>query len=217
MKDLEIKRDVVKNQFDKLYRRYKWLLHCASVNPTIEAFDKVIDIEKKLAPLKDNQEIERVCRNLNKSREYRMKNVRKFISQNVISQIDLQAQNLAYFATFTFKPKVLDNTTEDARRQRIRRLIKKYAINGVCNIDFGKTTEREHYHAVLLMSKSNAIEMQKKAEKNGFVNLQIIRTTDNDITRLTKYINKLSYHALKDCEKHLDGSYRCFYYKSFAK
>lgn len=208
MKDLEIKRSIVKAKIDKTYRRYKWQLHKGNY---LEA-DK---LEKELAPLFNDKEIDRVMYNLNKSRYYRLEKVHDFISKNITARMDLEAQKLAYFATFTFNNKILESTTEDARRQRIRRLIKSYTLAAVCNIDFGRTTEREHYHAIILADKEQAQQMQKKAEKNGFVSLFPIRTTKQDITRLTKYINKLSYHAIKDTEQHFAGAYRCFYYNSF--
>lgn len=214
MQDLEMKRFIVREKIDKLVRQYHYQLHLTSVNPTIEQFDKVQQLENKLAPLKDEKDIQRVCRNLNKSREYRLQNVRRFIKQYIVSKIDLDARKLAYFVTFTFSDKTLNSTSEDGLRQRIRRLLKKHCISAVCNIDFGKKTERLHYHAVILAYEFEALNLQKRAEKNGFVSLFRIRTTDNDITRLTKYINKLSYHAIKDTEKHFNGSYRCFYYKS---
>lgn len=103
-----------------------------------------------------------------------------------------------YFYTFTFTDDILNSTNEQTRRKYISRFLK--GSNYVANIDFGKNTQREHYHAVA--------DVLFEDYPYGFFNRKEIRLQFNDLgectttRRLSKYVAKLSFHALKDTTKH---------------
>lgn len=95
----------------------------------------------------------------------------------------------AYFITLTFRDDVLDNTTEDTRRQFVRRFLKQHATDYVANIDYGKTTEREHYHAIT--------NCDINQWPYGFSLSKAIAPNIESEKRLPVYITKLTHHALK--------------------
>lgn len=99
----------------------------------------------------------------------------------------------AYFITLTFRDDVLDNTTEDTRRKYVRRFLKEHSSEYVANIDYGKTTEREHYHAITNCNIENW--------PYGFSNSKPIAPNLESETKLPMYITKLTHHALKKTVK----------------
>jgi hypothetical protein len=98
----------------------------------------------------------------------------------------------AYFLTLTFTDHTLASTTEKTRRIYVSRYLKEISSYYVANIDYGKTTQREHYHAVINMphSKIKWLYGHSLAKK--------IRDREIDNTRTSKYMSKISNHALKD-------------------
>lgn len=99
----------------------------------------------------------------------------------------------AYFITLTFRDDVLESTSEDTRRQFVRRFLKEQSSEYVANIDYGKTTEREHYHAI---TNCNIEEWPY-----GFSNSKPIAPNLESETKLPMYITKLTHHALKKTVK----------------
>ena len=75
----------------------------------------------------------------------------------------------------------------------------------VANIDFGSKNGREHYHAIVFPIGSS---IDLKAWSYGRINAERIHPSDNDIARTTKYIAKLTSHAIKDTTGH---AYRIIY------
>ena len=99
----------------------------------------------------------------------------------------------AHFITLTFRDDVLNNTNENTRRQLVRRFLKQYATDYVANIDYGKETQREHYHAI-----TNCVIDQWPY---GFFNSKPIAPNLESEKRLPMYITKLTHHALKKSVK----------------
>lgn len=95
----------------------------------------------------------------------------------------------AYFITLTFRDDVLESTSEDTRRQFVRRFLKQYSSEYVANIDYGKTTEREHYHAIT--------NCNIEKWPYGFSLSKAIAPNLESETKLPMYITKLTHHALK--------------------
>lgn len=99
--------------------------------------------------------------------------------------------NNAVFVTLTFTDEVLSKTTEKTRRRYVSRYLKEQSDEYVGNIDFSPDIGREHYHAVVC----GRVDMKKW--KYGFAFAEQIRAHDRDLCRLSKYITKLTSHALK--------------------
>lgn len=104
---------------------------------------------------------------------------------------DLLLNNQAYFLTLTFRDEVLQNTTPQTRRTYVRKFLKSVSDKYVANIDFSPDIGREHYHAVIL----NRIDL--KSWSYGFAFNEKVRSHKNDLERVSKYITKLTAHALK--------------------
>lgn len=119
------------------------------------------------------------------SRYRKAKKVRDKISKLVIT-------NNSIFITLTFSDKTLANTDIDKRRRLVQRYLKSNCSQYVANIDYGKTNGREHYHALV----SNDIDFTDWY-KYGTINAERVRPCEDSPKRLSRYITKLTNHALK--------------------
>ena len=99
------------------------------------------------------------------------------------------------FLTLTFTDEVLCKTTEDTRRQAVRRYLKSFGFPYVANIDFGKKNGREHYHAVIQTD-----HVDYSAYTYGAINGEKIHSAE-DYVKLSKYVAKLTNHAIKETNK----------------
>lgn len=99
------------------------------------------------------------------------------------------------FLTLTFTDEVLRKTTEDTRRQAVRRYLKSFGVPYVANIDYGKKNGREHYHGVIQIPR-----IDYSAYTYGAINGERIRSVE-DYTKLSKYVAKLTNHAIKQTNK----------------
>ena len=99
------------------------------------------------------------------------------------------------FLTLTFNDDILSKTTEKTRRTYIARFLKSFKVPYVANIDFGKKNHREHYHAVL---KVKRIDM--KTYDYGYIFAETVHQT-TDYIKLSKYVAKLTNHAIKQTTK----------------
>lgn len=98
------------------------------------------------------------------------------------------------FVTFTFNDETFERLNSDSRRQAVFRYLKKHCNIYVANIDFGEKNGREHYHAVCDCHPSC---LWNSELHNGFIQVQQIRLKDATPVRLSKYISKLTNHAIK--------------------
>lgn len=103
------------------------------------------------------------------------------------------------FITLTFNDDTLSNTTEKQRRVAVSRYLKQYGCLYVANIDYGAKNKREHYHALINCDKIDFSAWRKY----GNINAERVRNKDfeSDKTKLSKYIAKLSNHAIKETTK----------------
>lgn len=111
-----------------------------------------------------------------------------------------------YFGTFNFADFALD-LKQETRKQNIRRLISPVTEDYILNIDYGHQKIREHYHCILAFRKGfyhkynneyGHIKIQELDDYSlGFYDLEPIRTEDQDIKKLSRYISKLVLHSVK--------------------
>ncbi len=142
---------------------------------------------------KDYQDIMKVATSINHSSYKRRLRLHERIESMLKSSQCL-------FLTLTFTDSVLDSTTEETRRKYVRRFLKSFNTQYVANIDYGLQNEREHYHCVIAIDR---IEYSKW--RYGNIDFERIRLSKRDIETsskcLSKYIVKLTNHALKDTNK----------------
>lgn len=103
------------------------------------------------------------------------------------------------FLTLTFTDTTLANSTEKVRRVAVSRFLKQFGVPYVANIDFGSKNNREHYHAIINASNIDLSSWRKY----GNINAQRVRNRniERDSIRLSKYVAKLSNHAIKETTK----------------
>lgn len=109
---------------------------------------------------------------------------------------DMLLNNNCIFLTLTFTDRVLSNTSDATRRRYVTRVLKDMSSDYVANIDFGLKNGREHYHAIVV---SNSVD--HSIWKYGNLDFRRCCCGDNDIIRMSKYINKLTNHAIKKTTK----------------
>ena len=97
------------------------------------------------------------------------------------------------FVTLTFNDDTLQSTSRESRRRYVARFLKTVAPCYVANIDFGKENGREHYHAVIMGKKP----YMDAWNCYGFSNAKTIGSED-DAAPLSKYVAKLTNHAIKE-------------------
>lgn len=142
------------------------------------------------------------ARKINKANFYRVRRLVKRISDMLVS-------GHCIFCTFNFSDDVLNNTSVETRRQYVRKYLKQYRCTYVANIDFGGNhhyidrqgkervaTNREHYHALISIDK-----LPKDGWLYGFQWLEHVRLTSTSDIKLSKYISKLTNHAIKETTK----------------
>lgn len=103
----------------------------------------------------------------------------------------------AIFATLTFTDNVLSSTSQKTRRRYVARFLKSQSEFYVANIDFGSKNGREHYHAVVFVDPNQGIALNQW-RKYGQINVKRVRVSDKSPLRISKYISKLTNHAIKE-------------------
>lgn len=121
-----------------------------------------------------------------------------------------------YFVTLTFNNDALNNLSADTRREYVTTVLKSISSDYVANIDFGSTSGREHYHAVIYCTLLDDIkyfyskrygwinidaEPLMQWRKYGWFSVKSCGTDNNDKSRLACYVSKLANHAVKETTK----------------
>ncbi len=106
------------------------------------------------------------------------------------------ASGSAYFITITFNNDTLARTNEKTRRVYVSRWLKSLTAFYVANIDYGLKNEREHYHAIITSDTR-----PPKSWSYGFIDIKKVATSETDTKRVSKYISKLTNHAIKHTTK----------------
>lgn len=104
-----------------------------------------------------------------------------------------------YFLTFTFNDKYLKKC-DRTRKDLIKKVLKNFDNDSlfILNIDYGKQNERLHFHCIY--GTNSDLDLKKYLNTNYpcFSYTESIRQDCNSIKKISKYINKLSNHAVKD-------------------
>lgn len=141
------------------------------------------------------------ARKIVKANFYRVKRLKKRIT-------DMLSNGHCIFCTFNFSDDVLKDTSAETRRQYVRRYLKQFNCAYIANIDFGSdkeyidrkgqtrvATKREHYHALIQIDKVPFMWSY------GFQCYEHVRVRSKTDVKLSKYISKLTNHAIKETTK----------------
>lgn len=111
---------------------------------------------------------------------------------------DMVFDGKAYFVTLTFSDDALADSTEKRRRTWVSRLLKRFGVKYVANIDYGKQNGREHYHAIVDIDPSKVDKLKKSWKRHGFLDFRKVGASDLDLKKTTDYVDKLTSHSFKD-------------------
>ena len=163
----------------------------------IELLTKVIEYNKNRynafkngIVLEPNQEYERIL----SARYMKVSRVKK--------RLVYLLYNFRYiwFCTFTFDDYYIDKC-DRTKKDLIKKCINKFDFKYILNIDYGKKTEREHYHCIIGTNYNLDLDKYLKEHYMCFSSALLCNTDITDLKRLTKYINKLSNHCVKASTK----------------
>lgn len=105
--------------------------------------------------------------------------------------------NYIWFCTFTFSDKYI-NKSERTKRDLIKQFLNTHDFKYILNIDYGKSTQRQHFHCILATNIDMDVNQYFQSFYNGGYSLSIqCKKGVDDLTRLTKYIDKLVNHCIK--------------------
>lgn len=128
----------------------------------------------------------------------------------------LTSNSESVFVTMTFSDETLEKTSAETRRRYVTRFLKNSNAQYVSNIDFGKKNGREHYHAVIgsrvdnqewnygyIYSEiiSNERTKLRKYDFELSEEEQAIIKEELTYSKLSKYVAKLTNHAIKETNK----------------
>lgn len=102
-----------------------------------------------------------------------------------------------WFCTFTFSDKYI-NKSERTKRDLIKSVLNTHDFKYILNIDYGKNTQRQHFHCILATDIDMDVNQYFQNFYNGGFSLSIqCKIGIDDLARLTKYIDKLVNHCIK--------------------
>lgn len=149
------------------------------------------------------------CERIRRARYQQIKKVKEHLLYWINKAIETNKYEL-FFGTFTFTDDAL-SLRPITRREGISRLLSKVSEDFIMNIDYGKTTDREHYHAVVVFDKSK-IQKHDEMKINGFLHykinkidpykygnydMELININNVSAERLAYYLVKLVLHSVK--------------------
>lgn len=107
-----------------------------------------------------------------------------------------------YFCTFTFDDDLIEKC-DRTKRDLIKSSLMSFDsdVSYILNVDYGSKTEREHYHCIVATNNPTNLRQHLKEIYPCRSGCKFVSTSSNDIKRLSKYINKLSNHCIKDSTK----------------
>lgn len=134
------------------------------------------------------------CKKINQSCFKRVSRLKERINNMLLS-------GACVFLTLTFIDEILQTTNEQTRRKYVSRFLKNNGVSYVGNIDYGKEKGREHYHALIQIDKN--INYSDWNKNYGAVVGEKVHLKENgqDVVKLSKYVAKLTNHAIKKTAK----------------
>lgn len=112
------------------------------------------------------------------------------------NKIEKMLEQECLFLTFTFEDKYIDSSVA-TKRKYVQRMLNDLGVHYVANIDYGKKYERVHFHAVVQIDFIDNTD--KRLWRYGA--LKILPVKVKNTVALSKYICKLTNHAIKNTTK----------------
>ena len=187
--DYKEKQAILTHKLDYIQKRLsKWYHRQEQITPSEDLF--LLMEQKNKIIKKFNNKYKKILNqawdktsNLNHARYKRKQRI-----QNKIEKLVLDGNSS--FITLTFTDTVIAKTSEITRRRYVARWCKENSDFYVANIDYGDLRHREHFHAVLRVGTYTSWNY-------GFMSKKQIRSKSKDLNKVSKYVSKLTNHAIK--------------------
>lgn len=102
-----------------------------------------------------------------------------------------------WFCTFTFSNNYI-NKCDRTKRDLIKSVLNTHDFKYILNIDYGKQTQRQHFHCIIASDIDMDLNQYFQCYYVGGYSLSIqCKKGLDDLSRLTKYIDKLVNHCIK--------------------
>ncbi len=145
---------------------------------------------KNNIPFTENKDFERVLQ----ARYQKVGRIKKRLVY-LLSRCDY-----VWFCTFTFDNHYIEKCTR-TKRDLIKSVINTHDFKYILNIDYGKTTEREHYHCIIGTDINFNVNQYIQSYYPCHCLAIQCKKDRADFSRLSKYINKLTNHCIKATTK----------------
>jgi len=123
-------------------------------------------------------------------------NANRSRSSRLRKKISKMLEKPCLFLTLTFTDETLNNTSDTTRRRYIVRFLSQFNVPCIANKDYGKENGREHYHAIIQTKK-----IDYSLYDLGAINGERVVCGEMTDLRISKYISKLTNHAIKETTK----------------
>lgn len=101
-----------------------------------------------------------------------------------------------YFLTFTIKNKYINNALNTFITKLKKKVLKGYLY--VFNVDYGKTTQRLHFHCVIGISKKlNSIDYKVFTKLWSYGSVNFLYINNKKDSNIQKYLTKQQLHISK--------------------
>lgn len=198
MKNRELKAELLINHDYDFYRKNIFVSNLKVMSELMPLDKSQNDLLNNLQPYlfsdlnEEYSEIElKSLKQLYDARRQKVARLKKRVKRMI------DRSEFVYFFTLTWRDEVLNNTSQKTRRTYVQRFLSSLDyIDYFANIDFGSETEREHYHAIVCLKSFNLPEWEY-----GWFYYEKVRVNGKSISRISNYVNKLTYHAYKDSTK----------------
>lgn len=194
--DYELKSKILNNRENyNLYVQCQKKIYFFCVDKC--SYEEYLNSLEVLKLLSSNQEEYKEYGRISHARYSRVSRLKKRIADIIVG-------HNALFLTLTFTDKTLASSSATSRRRFVHYFLKQFNVPYVGNIDFGKKNHREHYHAVIQIDKID-YSLWKYGAIHGLKIRNSVEVDEDtgelsckDITKLARYIAKLTNHAIKE-------------------
>lgn len=188
MIDYSFKSEVLSSFDFQLFKKYNKVVYKYVYTDSFISSDEYLLASGFLVTLaKTRPKFYKECVRLCNSHFKRVKRLKDILSL-------MLASGPCIFLTLTFDNRSLECLSAKTRREYVTDFLSQFGSRYVANIDFGKKNEREHYHAVIQCN-----EVDYSLWKCGAINGERVRISgDSSSSRLSRYIAKLTNHAIKE-------------------
>ena len=112
----------------------------------------------------------------------------------------LSRYDYIWFCTFTFSNDYIDKCTR-TKRDLIKIVLNTHDFKYILNVDYGKQTEREHYHCIVGTNWNMNVNQYFQSHYPCHCLAIQCKKGRGDFARLSKYVNKLTNHCIKASTK----------------